>query len=180
MGVNAIAAFWGFAEATLFFIVPDVWLTAIAVRLGRMAAFRAATWTIAGALIGGAVMYDWGTVSYPQAAVVLDLLPAISSDMIVKSCESLSAGGLWDLLLGSVTGVPYKVFAVTAPAVGIAPVPFLLASIPARAIRFVAAILIATAVNRLLPARLSQRQRLSILGGFWVAFYVGYFALMPN
>ena len=74
MGVNAIAAFWGFAEATLFFIVPDVWLTAITVRLGRMAAFRAAAWTIAGALFGGALMYDWGTVSYPQVAAVLDFL----------------------------------------------------------------------------------------------------------
>jgi hypothetical protein len=25
--VNAIALIWGFAEATLFFVVPDVWLT---------------------------------------------------------------------------------------------------------------------------------------------------------
>jgi len=25
--VNAIALIWGFAEATLFFVVPDLWLT---------------------------------------------------------------------------------------------------------------------------------------------------------
>jgi membrane protein YqaA with SNARE-associated domain len=180
MGVNVVAALWGFAEATLFFIVPDVWLTAIAVRLGRAAAFRAAAWTIAGALVGGAVMYDWGASDIRQAAAVLGYLPAISADMVVTSCEGLSAGGLRELFVGSVTGVPYKAFAVSASVAGIAPVPFLLATIPARAIRFAAAILIAAAVNRVLPARLTLRQRLSILGGFWLVFYVGYFALMPN
>jgi membrane protein YqaA with SNARE-associated domain len=180
MGVNAIAAFWGFAEATLFFIVPDVWLTAVTIRLGRAAAFRAAAWTIAGALVGGGAMYDWGAGNYSQAVAALDDLPAISADMIVNSCEGLSAGGLRDLFLGSVTGVPYKVFAVSAPAAGIAPMTFLLATIPARAVRFAAAILIAAAMNYVLPARLTLRQRLSILGGFWVVFYIGYFALMPN
>jgi len=29
-----VAGLWGFAEATLFFLVPDIWLTAIAVRRG--------------------------------------------------------------------------------------------------------------------------------------------------
>jgi hypothetical protein len=29
-----VAGLWGFAEATLFFLVPDIWLTALAVRRG--------------------------------------------------------------------------------------------------------------------------------------------------
>ena len=42
MGLSVAALLWGFAEATLFFIVPDVLLSAIAVRRGRGAALRAA------------------------------------------------------------------------------------------------------------------------------------------
>ena len=48
MGLNAVALLWAFAEATLFFIVPDVWLSAIAIGRGRRAALRAMVWAIAG------------------------------------------------------------------------------------------------------------------------------------
>jgi membrane protein YqaA with SNARE-associated domain len=56
MGLMAAAALWGFAEATLFFIVPDVLLSIIAVRRGRRPAWIAMAWTIAGAIAGGALM----------------------------------------------------------------------------------------------------------------------------
>ena len=35
MGVNLVAFFWGLAEATLFFIVPDVFLTHLAIKIPR-------------------------------------------------------------------------------------------------------------------------------------------------
>jgi len=46
----AVAALWGFAEATLFFIVRDVLLTGIAVRRGCRTALRATAWAIVGAV----------------------------------------------------------------------------------------------------------------------------------
>ncbi|GEM_PF-3959884 len=52
MGVNRVALAWGFAEATLFFIVPDVWLTLVArerLRTGLIASL----YSLAGALAGG-------------------------------------------------------------------------------------------------------------------------------
>jgi membrane protein YqaA with SNARE-associated domain len=49
---------WGLAESTFFFFVPDVVLTFSALRNYRMA-LRAAVAALAGALIGGTLMYAW-------------------------------------------------------------------------------------------------------------------------
>src|SRR4051812_20323932 len=59
-GVAAVVALgWGFAEATFFFVVPDVWiglLTLFSWRAGLRAVYSA----VMGALTGGAVMYRAG------------------------------------------------------------------------------------------------------------------------
>lgn len=46
------SAFWGFAEATLFFVVPDVLLSAIALR-DQLTAVRASFAAVLAAMIGG-------------------------------------------------------------------------------------------------------------------------------
>jgi membrane protein YqaA with SNARE-associated domain len=51
-----IAFIWGLAEATLFFIVPDVYLGFVALFDWRRA-LRALAAPIAGAVLGGALMY---------------------------------------------------------------------------------------------------------------------------
>jgi len=51
---HAVAGLWGFAEATAFFVVPDVWLSAVALRNLPRGLTGAASAT-AGALVGGAV-----------------------------------------------------------------------------------------------------------------------------
>ena len=51
-GPEILAALWGFAESTLFFIVPDVLLTWLALSLPRRA-LRACYWALGGALAGG-------------------------------------------------------------------------------------------------------------------------------
>lgn len=180
MGLGIVAALWGFAEATLFFLVPDIWLTAIAVSRGRAAAFRAAGWAIAGAAAGGAMMYVWASADPAGAMAAIDSLPAISTAMIDSSREALMQNGLWQLFVGAMTGTPYKIFAAAAPAAGFSLVQLLLVTIPARAVRFVAAILIADVVNRVMAAYVSPRGRLLALAGFWLVFYAGYLTLMPS
>jgi membrane protein YqaA with SNARE-associated domain len=78
MGLMALALFWGFAEATLFFIVPDVLLSAIAVWRGRRSALHGTAWTIAGAVLGGLLMYGWSVCDFLGVVAMLDRLPAIS------------------------------------------------------------------------------------------------------
>ena len=51
LGVNLGAAVWGFAEATLFFIVPDVLLSWIALHAPRKA-LVACLWAVVGAPSG--------------------------------------------------------------------------------------------------------------------------------
>lgn len=50
MVLNAVAFFWRFAEATLFLIVPDVWLSGIAL-CNFAKALRASAFALAGAVL---------------------------------------------------------------------------------------------------------------------------------
>ena len=180
MSLMALAALWGFAEATLFVIVPDVLLTGIAVRRGRSTALAATAWTIAGAVAGGALMYGWGMRDPAGGAAMLDRLPAIAPAMIAGVGADLERDGLPAMAIGAFSGVPYKIYAVMAPGAGIGLAAFLIASVPFRALRFVVVVFVADGLNRLLAGRLSARRRMALLAAFWLLFYSGYFALMPN
>jgi membrane protein YqaA with SNARE-associated domain len=174
------AFLWGVAEATLFVIVPDVLLSIAVVQRGWRTAFPLIGWAVAGALLGGAVAYQWSASHLDAAAAFLDSLPAISPAMIETARADLQQQGLWVLVIGAFTGVPYKIFAMMAPAAGINLVPFLLASIPARVARFILTVLIVGLVNDRLAPILSLRTRLVLLCGFWLLFYAAFFALMPR
>lgn len=175
-----MSMFWGFAEATLFFIVPDVLLTAIAVWRGRPAALRAVAWTIAGAVIGGGLTYGWSTRDQGAATALLDRLPAISPTMIADVGAALDRLGAGAMAIGALTGVPYKIYAAMAPQSGIPLWTFLAVSIPARALRFLLVVLIADWLGRRLSNWLTLRQRAIVLAAVWLLFYGAYFSTMPN
>jgi membrane protein YqaA with SNARE-associated domain len=172
----ALAAVWGFAEATLFFLVPDVWITLVAAfnpAMGR----RAAGASLLGALAGGAVMHRLGGSLPPgKTAALLDLIPAISPAMIADVDRQMGERGLSAMLGGPLRGIPYKLYARTA---GIRREPmgrFLLWSIPARGIRFLLAALTAGAIGSL-ARRGTVRRRWTILPWMaaWTLFYAVYF-----
>src|SRR3546814_8042489 len=52
---HAISLLWGFAEATVFFVVPDVWISRRALSSWR-AALRRCGFALAGALVGGVLL----------------------------------------------------------------------------------------------------------------------------
>lgn len=176
----ALAGVWGFSEATLFFVVPDVWLTAVAVRYGSRKALRACGFSLAGALAGGAAMYGFGTVESASARAVLDWVPSVAPTMIDEVRQSLASHGLVALFAGPLAGIPYKIYAVEAPSIGIGLIPFLAVSIPARMIRFVLTTMLVAGLSHLLAHRLSERARLRLLLGAWTAFYLLYLSTVPN
>jgi membrane protein YqaA with SNARE-associated domain len=180
MGLMALALFWGFAEATLFFIVPDVLLSAIAVWRGRRAARRGTAWTIAGAVLGGLLMYGWSVCDFLGVVAMLDRLPAISPAMIMGVRDALGRSGAGGMVIGALTGVPYKIYAVMAPQVGVSLATFLAVSVPARALRFVLVVALSDAISRRLAGRLTLRQRAGLLASIWLLFYAVYWAAMPN
>lgn len=171
--LSAAAFLWGLAEATLFFIVPDVLLSAAALSRLR-AALVACAWTTAGALAGGVLMYAWGAAAPTLAGAVLDRVPAISPAMQAEVYRDMALHGQLALFLGPLTGTPYKLYAVAAGQLQLAPATFLLVSVPARALRFLLVSLLAYTVSRRLPAR----WRLPVLAACWLVFYLGYFAHM--
>jgi len=177
MGMNALAFAWGFAEATLFFIVPDVLLSLIALR-SRCRAWIAGGFAVAGALLGGALMHGWAAVDAEQARAVLVAIPAISSQLVEQVRLQLDSLGFLGLFVGSVTGVPYKIYAVETGAAALPLVAFLLVSVPARALRFMLVAALADWVARHRMQRMSPTRRVGIVLGCWLLFYAWYFGVM--
>jgi membrane protein YqaA with SNARE-associated domain len=176
----ALAAVWGFAEATLFFIVPDVLLTWIAVKRGWREAIAAALLATAGVAMGGALMYHWAHGDAEAARAAVERVPAVSAAMMESVRRALGEGGLAAMFKGAFTGTPYKAYAVEAGAAGSGLAPFLAATVGARMLRFAIAILAAASAARVLESRLHPRTLGRALAGWWIAFYAGFFWLMPS
>jgi len=171
-----VALGWGFAEATLFFVVPDVWIGLLALFSWR-AGLRAVVWAVIGALAGGALMYGVGAqLDRDISARLLDAVPAISLGMVERVEEEMREHGPSSMLLGPLRGTPYKIYARTA---GVQEQPLstvLLWTIPARGARFVL-IAAVSALYGWLVRRITSRTGL-LLGPYllaWTLFYVGYF-----
>ncbi|HEY0784119.1 MAG TPA: hypothetical protein VGE98_16800 [Thermoanaerobaculia bacterium] len=151
-GWSLLAFTWGLAEATLFFVVPDVLLTVVGVWRPRHL-LRCCLWATAGATLGGAVVLLWASRG-PQSATHLMLaLPAISPELIDRVFSQLKSNGCWAPLLGAFTGVPYKLYALKAQAAGLSLAGFLAFATPvARLSRFLlVGFLVREAARRLLP-----------------------------
>lgn len=118
MGINLGAALWGIAEATLFFIVPDVYLTGVGLYDVRKSLF-ACLYALLGAMVGGTIMYYWGMRDVGGALGALDSIPSISTGMLARARADVVEMGTWAMLRGPLLGVPYKIFAVQAGSVGI-------------------------------------------------------------
>jgi membrane protein YqaA with SNARE-associated domain len=177
MGLRVAAFGWGLAEATLFFFVPDVLLSAVALR-DRRRALHCCLWALAGALAGGAIMFGWATVAPGAALTAVDHVPAVTDRMLARVETDLVEVGSWAIFLGPLTGTPYKLYAVLAPTAGIGLPFFLLVTVPARLIRFVLVTLATSLVARYLPAAITYRTRLALLLTLWAAFYSVYFTVL--
>ncbi len=179
MVINLAAGLWGLAEATLFFIVPDVWLS-LTGRRRLKTGLLACLWALVGALAGGALVYVWGVYDRPGALAVIEKMPAISPAMVERVAAQLADHGVLAIFIGPLTGTPYKLYAAQAADAHIGWAVFMLISIPARGIRFVA---VTAGVHFLLqclvPARAHTHSTALILSA-WVLFYSYYFTVMPG
>lgn len=169
---------WGMAEASYFFIVPDVLITALALRSGH-AAIVALAGSVVGALIGGAVMFHWAHSDPVSALAAVDAVPFIPGRQFELAQHLTDSVGGLGILLGSFSGVPYKIFAVQAPEHMSLPV-FLAWTLPGRAARFVIAAAMAAWCARRLRPRWRWR---GLIGGWavvWIAVYSGYWIEMSR
>ena len=168
------AALWGFAEATFFFIVPDLLLTAAVLVFGLARAFRFATVAACGAALGALPLVIWGAADADAARSFILSVPLIGEDLLLRVHGELE--GFWpmDLTVGAVTGAPFKIYAVEAGAQGVNPFLFAMVGYVARLARFTLAISL-TALGVRLAQRLGLERIVPYgLGLVWVAIYAFY------
>lgn len=178
-GPEMLAALWGFAESTLFFIVPDVLLTWLALSL-PLRALRACYWALAGALAGAVVMIGWAASAPRAAEAALLMLPGISPELLGLVRDQLVAEGLPAILMGPMQGFPFKAYVVEATVLDLSAWKLLAVSVPGRLLRFLLLTLIAVGLARGPLRRLSTRTLRILHVAAWTAFYVVYFIAIQD
>lgn len=171
----ALSFIWGLCEASFFFLVPDIWLSRLAMK-DFAAALRNIAFATAGALLGGLVMYLCGRYAFAGTTGFLDMIPAISPAMIDDAGAAMTENGLLPALLnGMAGGIPYKIYAAWAGHMALSVPLFLFASALARLLRFFIVTGVFYISARALSARLSDRSLRRLHALVWSTFYLAYF-----
>jgi len=167
---------WGFAEATLFFIVPDVLLTLIALFSFQRSA-RVLACILSGALAGGTIMFYLGAKDPSQARQVVGRVPFVSQAMFDKTQKSFQRDGIWALTKGPGNGIPYKVYCVQSGKYS-GLLLFLLVSLLARLERFALFWLIAGAMGSLFRKNILRQPMVTVAvhACIWIAGYAWYWS----
>jgi hypothetical protein len=167
---------WGFAEGTLFFIIPDViisWAALAGVRCG----VRMLGTVLGGALVAGFAMYLWAAEWPDTSRAVVASVPFVRERMFDKVEQDYAAHGLAGMLYGPGSGIPYKVYAVLAPSQH-RPFAFLLLSIPARLERFALSWLVFAGIGWMFQPSIRAHTKFTTLlfAVFWVVTYAFYWS----
>ena len=177
MRLDILAFIWGCAEATLFFIVPDVFLTLVAIiRPERV--WRACFAAALGALVGGVILFVWASLSPHSATNALLALPAIDEALIARANAQLTEFGVPAFFIGAFSGIPFKLYVLSA-ATGSLALPLLIAiALPVRLARFWLVALIARMISDGALTRRPLRLKIAVWLIAWLVFYALYFTLL--
>ncbi|MER2136018.1 MAG: hypothetical protein ABS910_15215 [Arthrobacter sp.] len=177
---HGTAGAWGFAEATFFFVVPDVWTSWVGLRRPKRAIGTTLS-ALGGAMAGGAVTYCWGRkVAAGTSRKALVKVPAVTDSMISEVEQEFAASGAAALLRGPARGVPYKLYARAAGLQRTPLAAFLAWSVPGRLIRFLAvtaAVSGTAALGRRWFPGISERRISTVFWLCWGAFYAVFIPL---
>lgn len=174
LGTLVVAA-WGFGEAIVLPIVPDVLLYLLTAAAPRRA-LPLFAWTVAGALAGSLVL---GAVTQAQPETGRSIVLAVPGidEPLLADAEADVAGGDPLSMAYFGPGTPLKVYTVawwTGPrdADG-----HLLGVVANRFARIGPGVLLAAFLGWLAPAWIRRRERLLLAGyvAFWVVFYAIWF-----
>lgn len=171
-----LATAWGFAEATVFFVVPDVLLTVSALFSPRASARQ--LWAVlAGSLIGGALMFGMASRDPGAARHLVERVPFVAPSMFQRVETDFDSSGAGGMTRGPLSGIPYKVYAVVAPS-RTSLARFLLVSVPARLERLLVTWVLFAAVGVALRRRVVGRPDLALAGhaAYWAVIYAVYWA----
>lgn len=174
-----IAFLWGLFEATVFFIVPDVYLAFVALFDARRG-LEAVLASVAGALLGGAILYGLAANDGAVMRQLLVHIPGISAQMLDAVTIQMQASGLSAMVSGPLKGFPFKIYAAQAGENHLPFIPFFLISIPARLERLLP-VTIAAAILGVLFRKFVQHYTALVIGIYlllWLGIYLFYFLLV--
>jgi membrane protein YqaA with SNARE-associated domain len=173
-----IVAVWALAEASLFFIVADVPISAIGLKYGVKRALLAALVATLAAAVGGEIVLAWSAADPEGSRAALAQVPAITPAVIDRAAADYARGGTLAMLAAAFRGVPYKLYAHAAGIAGSGAASFFLASCIARLPRFALVAVVFGWLGDALRPRFSSRV-IAITGLVgWTSFYLLYFAAM--
>lgn len=176
---NSVAFGWGLSEAVLFFVIPDVLLTYVAVRQGVRRGLEAAGWAAAGAVIGGLLAFAWGALDAGSVNQAMVALPAVDCEMLDTVTEQVEHHGPRALISGPLGGRPYKLYAAASGATGASPVALALWTIPGRLWRFVMLAWLSGSVTKLTTSRLTglpPGTPVAAWAAVWILVYVAFWS----
>jgi membrane protein YqaA with SNARE-associated domain len=171
-----IGFLWGFAEATAFFIVPDVYLGFVALfnwRRGLWVAMAA----LAGAMLGGVLMYGLAMKDAAGVNRFLTYVPMIDALLVAEVADQTHTDGLTAVLWGPFLGTPYKIYAAQAGAQSLPLLSFVLMTIPARLQRFIPVALSFGAVRTWFRAFFEKHTGL-VIGAYALLWGLIYFVFI--
>ncbi|MEW8657736.1 MAG: YqaA family protein [Candidatus Thiodiazotropha endolucinida] len=122
-----------FAESSFFPIPPDVMLAPMSMAQPNQAWFFAGLTTLA-SVIGGMLGYLIGVYAFDLVQPWLHSLGYWEGYLNTKAW--FGEWGFWAIFLAGFSPIPYKIFTITAGVIGMAFLPFVVASIIGRGARF--------------------------------------------
>lgn len=122
-----------FAESSFFPVPPDVMLAPMSLAKTRQA-WRYATITTLASVAGGIAGYAIGMFAFELVEPLLHSAGYWERYELARSW--FDTWGIWVVLLAGFSPIPYKVFTISSGVVGMAFLPFVIASLVGRGARF--------------------------------------------
>lgn len=122
-----------FAESSFFPIPPDVMLAPMVLAQRQRAWFLAALTTIA-SVLGGVAGYFIGWAAFASIEPLIHQWGY--GEKLALANAWFDEWGVWVVFLAGFSPIPYKMFTITAGALNLAMLPFVLASLVGRGARF--------------------------------------------
>ncbi len=122
-----------FAESSFFPIPPDVMLAPMSLAKPNRA-WQLAALTSVASVLGGLLGYSIGLFAFEQVTPLLQEQGYWDHYLTAKSW--FDKWGVWAIFIAGFSPIPYKIFTISAGAVSMALLPFVVASLVGRGCRF--------------------------------------------
>ena len=171
-----IAFVWGLLEGLVFFIVPDVFLSFVAL-FAITGALWGLFWATIGSLVSACIIFVMAPVFGGSYISILHSIPGISTTMISKVEIAMQSGGVMSILAGPLSGIPYKIYTVIAVHEQVPFLQYLFWSIPARLERMLPVTLLALLLGYIFRKSVKKFSSRWILGLLicWILIYINYY-----